>query len=146
MSGPTNPTEAHFDKGLWGWDLTQWRKLSLLWGISANLGATVYDLDADPGTNTLSSLTVPAGQVWVVESAAMVDRNTVTTYNLLTAYKSGQPIVMLEGVQPAIDRYVYWNGRITLWEDDYLSANFYGCNAGDDIVMRYGGYRMYIAE
>ena len=45
MSGPTAPAEAHFDKGSWGWDLTQWRKLGLLWGYTDRLAERAFDLD-----------------------------------------------------------------------------------------------------
>jgi len=71
MSGPTDPAEAHFDKGLWGFDGTAWRKLQLLFGYGAGYYERVEVSDAGAGNYTVVGSTVPDDEVWVVNSAMM---------------------------------------------------------------------------
>jgi len=106
----------------------------------------VYEPDATAPTDQLDGTVVPAGQVWVVESISCTDRHRVTTYNLLSVVKSGITLSIAEGIQPAADRFVFWCGRVTLKEGDRVVANFVGTVAGDDLLLRYCGYRMYVAE
>jgi len=146
MPGITDPAEPYFKDGAWGWDLTQWRKLAMVFGFSAGLGEQIYDADADAGTNVLNGTVVPAGQVWVIEFISCTNRQRICTYILHTVVKSGITVAIYEGVQAAADRYTIWSGRITLAAGDYVSCHYYGCTAGDDLLLRYGGYKMYIAE
>jgi len=146
VSGVTDPASPYFKDGQWGWDGTVWRKLPLVWGISDGIGTQLFLANAVGGVDTLSSTAVPAGEVHVIETIGCTDLTNVPTYNLIQTVKDGIGLILADLVQSAANRYTYWNGRITLWPGDYIACTFYGAVAGDDLYVRFGGYKMLIAE
>jgi len=146
MPGVTNPAEPFFKDGAWGWDLTEWHKLPMVWGYSAPAGEQLYDAASAGGNVTLQGTAVPAGQLWVIETICCTDRDTVTTYNLISCTAAPGTIMLDESVQPAADRYTFWSGRLTLAAGHKVQVVFYGTVLNDRLLVRYSGYKMYIAE
>ena len=145
MTGITNPTEEYFKDGTWGWDGTQWRKLGLLLGYYDRLaGRTVKD-NATAGENTVDSPSVPAGEVWVVQVITGIDSNTAVTKIRLVLTTGSVSIALKEDVPPAANRWLPWTGEVVLKEGDKIQAVFYGCNAGDYLVLGWWGYKMRVS-
>jgi len=142
MSGPTQPTEQYFDKGLWGFDGSQWRKLALLWGYTDRLAEQKVNLNADAGTNNLAHTTVPAGQVWKVTMHVVMNANHAITITLrgvfdgtdMLIYSHGALGAGVWGVSPPLD--------VTAKAGDILYGAFYACTAGDDLYTNLFGYKM----
>ena len=146
MSGPTDPTEAHFDKGLWGWDLTQWRKLPVLWGYSA-----IWDKDlGGTATGTVwnkSTSAIPAGEVWVLQGISI--RNLTRATVAVTVYiirASGAEIYLDYAANQALGLPMLATGLFALVEGDRVWVYVGGCQAGDVIKGGVVGYKMSLAE
>jgi len=140
--GPTQPTEQYFDKGLWGYDSTQWRKLSLVWGYTDRLADQESLADAAAGTNTLVHTTVPAGEVWVITGGSVIDAQTAATCSFLA-------------VLGGVGFFIYSYGTLTPWRysampachfvlkaGDYVQSEFGSCVLNDDLVSNVWGYKM----
>ncbi|GAG75277.1 unnamed protein product [marine sediment metagenome] len=73
--GIAKPTEKHFDKGSWGWDGSQWRKLAMIWGYSG-----IWDKDlggeASGAFYISNSSVIPAGEIWVLQAVSVRDPRT----------------------------------------------------------------------
>lgn len=144
--GPTDPSEAHFDKGLWGWDLSQWRKLSQLWGYTdrwfANLDTTATDTYVLERTGV-----VPPGYVYVLEAAALLlfDRATTSAaVEIRIEGTAGCPVV--EAATLAANTWLVWAGRATLKAGDQVQLYLNGCQVDDTFRGRVWGYKMAVAQ
>lgn len=146
MPGITNPAEPFFKDGIWGWIDDAWHKLPMVWGISEGYSQQVYIAAASAPNDDASGTPVGAGEVLVVEAITCTDRDKITTYNLMSAVVGGITLSLAEGVQPAVDRFLFWSGRLTLTQGDYVQANFVGVDDDDRLILRYSGYKMKIAE
>jgi len=146
MSGPTDPAEAHFDKGSWGWDLTQWRKLPLVWGFSdvwdENFGGT-----ADGVLYGRISSTPAAGQVFVLQGVSYT--NCTEESDEVTLYlnrASGAWVVVAYAGPLARFIPLLFTGMLVLGPGDTLVLWATGVNVGNDIRAGLVGYKMAIAE
>jgi len=146
MSGPTDPAEAHFDKGLWGFDGTVWRKLPMLWGYSDRYAETESNLSAAAGFNWLVFSTVPAGEVWVVSGMTWVNVNTACSLIAADMYDGADLYTLYYEGTPAANVYKTIQCDIVLKEGDCLKVLFGGCALNDDIYAWAFGYKMAIAE
>jgi len=146
MSGPTDPAEAHFDKGLWGWDGTQWRKLPMLWGYSDRYVEKEVDASADVGLNYLVFSTVPAGEIWVISS--VVWANLISACSTITAqlYDGAEAYAVFVETPSVADVYKATLCNLVLKAGDNLRVDFSGCTAGDVLLAFASGYKMAIAE
>lgn len=140
--GPTIPTEAHFDKGSWGHDGTEWRKFSLLWGYSDRWAETVSELNAVVGTNNLYTAAVPAGYVYVLQGADCINVNSACTREIGPA-APGSLLILVQDAG-ALAGTVTMTGpcEVVLKEGDVVKSSFVGCTAGDDLYLRVWGYKM----
>jgi len=142
MGGITDPAEEYFKDGIWGWDGTQWRKLGLLFGYRATVGENVSNLDAGEGENCLTSTPVPQGEVWVIQDIAGVNVNTSCARIAMYVCRSNREYPLLDQTSCSVYIWVIWTGNIVLSEGDCLKIRFFGCTAGDDIHLRYLGYKV----
>lgn len=142
MSGPTDPAEAHFDKGLWAFDGKSWHKQVPVWGYSEIYGEEIEDVDADAGTNQLLGSEVPPGEVWIVQAAQARDRDHIPTTITVQGHVNLQFMVLRQEATPAAAAWVYWTGLLTLSYGDRVQADIAGCTAGDHIEFRACGYKM----
>ena len=146
MSGPTDPAEAHFDKGSWGWDLTQWRKLGLLWGYTDRLAERAFDLDAAAGSNTLSLGAVPSGEVWSVSLLTAVDWTSAVTGITVQLFVGADDYYLgLRGVTAAAVS-VEIQGPIIAKTGDILRVNMGGCTLHDVLAFYVNGYKMAVGQ
>ena len=142
MTGITDPTEEYFKDGLWGWDGTQWRKLGLLFGYYDRLAGQVSTTDAAAGANTLTGDTVPAGEIYVVQMVAAIDSNSDTTRVYIRVYGGVVMMPLADEYSVTAGHWVTSTTNMVMKSGDYLDCIFYGCTAGDDLYLRWWGYKM----
>lgn len=145
MMGPTIPTEEYFDKGQWGHDGTQWRKLNLVWGYYDRLVEQVTIADASAGNNLLYHTIVPAGYLWIVRGVNVRDTPTAALcfcviYDGATAY-----YIYEYGTLVASTFRLFSPGEIVLKPGDRILSDFYGCALHDVLVSVLWGYKMKVA-
>ena len=145
MSGITDPTEEYFKDGLWGWDGTQWRKLSLLFGYSGPYSENPSNLNLPAGTSNLAGSTVPAGEVWVVQGMlAAVISSTCT--ELMLGFWNGVAIIFCKQVLPPVSGHFYdYQGTLILAAGYYPLIRVYGMTAGDVAYLYAWGYKMKVS-
>jgi len=146
VSGITDPAEAYFKDGLWGWDGSAWHKLPLLLGYSEALWLWDEDDDAGADTEIIALGAVDAGEVWIINSFSARDTNTDITRITLYLQRGDESHVVGEVFPGAVAESAIFSGRLVLREDDYLWAYFVGTVGGDDIKASATGYKMLIAE
>ena len=144
MSGITDPTEEYFKDGLWGWDGSRWRKQGLLFGYRATICATISNLEANEGTNFLESEPVPAGELWIIQMVGGMNTDSAFSSLILSIIRSNTGYPVLDQVSCAGGVWVIWTGSIVLAAGDTLKAAFLGCKSGDDIQLKYLGYKVVI--
>jgi len=87
MSGPTDPAEGHFDKGLWGFDGTVWRKLQLLFGYHSIYRELVTVAHVGDGTYWHKLTAVPANELWVINSIVTAANKAAAGMCALSVYE-----------------------------------------------------------
>lgn len=146
MPGITDPTEAYFKDGQWGWDGTQWRKLGLLWGFSEhyfeNLGGTK---DGD-GTYETSSTAIPADYIYVVQCVLICNENAARGMARIALRPANEFHAIAYKLTPARYEPTVWEGAIALHEGDQVSVQQLSCINGDVLRASIWGYKMKIAE
>jgi hypothetical protein len=142
----TDPTEAYFKNGLWGWDLTQWRKLPLIFGYTDRYAENLGGTKSGAGIYTGSMTAVPAGNIIVANY--LMARNTITapTFITLHAYDGTNYYLFTRTATPGAANPVQWDGSFVLKEGDYLEVRVHGCLDADVIEAVVWGYKMAIAE
>uniref|UniRef100_A0A6M3LHY9 Uncharacterized protein n=1 Tax=viral metagenome TaxID=1070528 RepID=A0A6M3LHY9_9ZZZZ len=145
MSGPTDPAEAHFDKGLWGYDGSEWRKLQLLWGYYDRWQEYLGETKSGDGHFTVSCAAVPAGYVYVLQMATLVNDTGARGAVRIWA-RTGSSLFFLVGkVTPAQYEPLVWTGALALKAGDYVQLQQLSCQDGDMIYCGVWGYKMRIA-
>ena len=146
MPGITDPAEAYFKDGQWGWDGTRWRKLPLVFGYSGLLGILKADTDLDTGSNHLTTITVPAGYLWIVTNVNMRYKGTPPTRMTVIIKIAGQGCDILRQLLPTSDVMYSLQGWWVWGEDDDVDLYVVGATSGDDAFMYVTGFTMAIAE
>jgi len=144
MVGPTNPSEEHFHRGLWGFDGNVWRKLQLLFGFGGVVEGSVSNTSLDAGANTLPGDTVPSGEIWIIENIAVTYVGTPPTSFRVAAIGLAGGITLFTESSVVSGVYTSWGGRVTLQAGDHLAAIVAGATDGDALYFHYAGYRMEI--
>ena len=130
----------------YGWDLTVWRKLAMLWGYTDRY---VYDLS---GTATAvyywaTTPVVAAGYIFVVQGVYIRNNSKAGTSQVIQ-FQAGGVVYHFGAYGVLIAQYIptTYNGEIALAAGDrvYVSCNL--CTIGDAIQAGVWGYRMKINE
>ena len=146
MPGITDPTEAYFKDGQWGWDLTQWRKLPLVFGYTGKLVATVLNSNLAAGNPALNTGTVGAGYIWIITNihfrytGTAPDRMRIRLVSNATNYELIRENTVVS--DDGYDRQGWW----VLDEDDKIQLLIIGATATDTAELTVTGFTMAIAE
>jgi hypothetical protein len=143
--GPTIPTEQYFDKGLWGWDGSQWRKANVFLNFYDRYTERVTFTVTVAGTNILVTTAVPVGYVRVLQSVFARNNTRITSIEiwLRTGAVYACPIVMAPNTAAG-----FGVGEVGAWamkEGDLVCAVFLGCQVGDTLELTIWGYRTQVA-
>lgn len=99
----------------------------------------VVNNNAAVGTNTLTSAAVPTAKKWRVTHIAARDLVSAITRIEVEVLQDADVIDVRHVAAPAANQLVEWQGELFLEVGDVVRANFFGCVAGDDIVLSYSG-------
>lgn len=146
MPGITDPTEAYFKDSSWGWDLTQWCKLALLWGYSDRWTEAIEGTASGAGNARARSTAVPAGYVYVLQ--ALYARHDAGAAKILRVELcDGTDYFTLDYQATAGSGTHYtWTGEVVLKEDDRVDAVVLAPGDGKKVYLYVWGYKMAIAE
>jgi len=142
MSGPTDPAEAHFDKGLWGFDGSEWQKLGLIWGYYDRWGEDLGATKSGDGTYNAITTAVPAGYVYVLQGISLV--NISGARGMMRFYAEvGVPYYTVAvSVTPAQYVPLVFVGNGVLKAGDSVVVNQLSCLNGDVLYGGVWGYKM----
>ena len=140
--GPTNPAEQYFNKGLWGWAGSAWRKLALVFGYTSGLHEEQSLTSAAGGNEMLSFTTVPSGELWVVTG--------------WTAFSvTGNPGQVRALINTGSGQKQYWRSATVVAQEAIafpcpvycpagteIKTQYRTCTAGDVIFSNIVGYKM----
>jgi len=141
-SGPTNPSEAYFDKGLWGYDGSQWRKLQLVFGYYDRWAEGLGGTKSGDGTYVKSSAAVPAGYVYVVQGISLINGSGARGPVLLHYRAGAVDVVVGFDDAPLIYQPTLFTGVLVLKEGDYVMVEQASCLNGDVLTGGVCGYKM----
>lgn len=142
----TDPTEAYFKDGLWGWVTNRWRKQPIIWGYSEFLKDDLSGTTDGSGNLDSVGSVVPAGYVYVI-CAVMVRNMTSGGSNLLCGVHLDGDFFPLRR-ENGVDRYfpVVLICSVPLGEGGAAEIHVRGAGAGDEISAIALGYKMSISE
>lgn len=144
MTGITNPLEEYFKDGQWGWDGTRWRKLNLTFGYYNRLADIVTYTMPGAATYNLYSSAVPAGYLWLVQSAGSMNSLHAVTQQIF-AWDTVNVVPLQALVTPALSVWnVYYHPGLVLKPGDQLVCAFGTCTANDVLWLKIWGYIMAI--
>lgn len=146
MSGPTDPTEPHFDKGLWGYDGTQWRRLGVVWGYADRLKLDLSETSTGGGSTTVTSTAVPAGYVYNVQTLFVWHDDPVARYTVFY-FKVGAALTRI-AFHAALPQYQFLEplGGLIMKEGDQLQAICVSLANTERVYLTAFGYKMAVAE
>jgi len=127
-----------------GWTGTKHVSLGMLWGYHDRYAEYEESLNVSVGDRSVTFSTVPAGEVWVVESFAAWSAQTDVDAIYLKAHCDGADLSLASRGFTTEHRSVELPNRIILKEGDYLWALFEGCSLNNDIYASANGYKMKI--
>lgn len=130
----------------YGWVSAAWQKNPLLIGYSGTGSEEVKNLSAAAGVNVLNGTVVPAGEIWNVYAAHLLDVNNATVQDRIGVTVSGVDVVMASTATLAASIYYPWNGSVILSPGDKIFGVFEGCTLNDDLYMRYAYVRVDIDQ
>lgn len=145
MTGITDPSEVYFKNGLWGWFNSAWRKLPMLFGVTAPIALIGSNSNLSAGYNAFNSGVVPSGYIYVITNITIMYTGTAPNVlgvgaNISTAG------YMLRNWQTIVSA-VYFGDtfNVVLAAGDYLTGFVWGATATDSCVLRSVGYSMAVS-
>lgn len=146
MPGITDPTEAYFKDGQWGWDGTRWRKLPMVWGYSDRYFEDLGGTKSGDGTYSSYGTPVPEGEVWVVQGLYISNESGARGYASLFLYVGASGYFLYNNQTPARYEHMRWDGALVLKAGDKARIFQLSCLDGDTINGGVWGYKMKVAE
>lgn len=119
---------------------------NVIWGYSDPVAQEVKELSASVGSDTLSSAPVPSGEVWVVQAIAAFDVDTDLSSIKIQVFSGGVPVHLYYADPGEANIPAVWSGEVVLPHNGYIYVTFLGTVEGDDIYLRYLGYKMKVPE
>lgn len=113
-----------------------------LFGVGGVVGERLTVVAA-AGVNTILGAIVPAGSIWVVTFACMVDTTTFTSGEALSLVRPVVGIITIaRNAGLVFNLGLNFSGQLVLAAGDRVTARFEGCVAGDNLQFCYAGYLM----
>lgn len=140
--GVTDPAEEYFKDGTWEWNGSAWVKKPLALGFSGPFSAS-NDYGATGAGNAAGTvLTVPAGEVYVVQNIILWHNAGAT--KLIQAYFYDGTYSMQSIYEPFgwSDHRYMWRGEVPLETGDVLTVSCTAPGDGKRVYVRAWGYTM----
>lgn len=122
-----------------------WVKSNLAWGYHDSYGEEVDETSVGAGSTVVVGATVPEGEVWKVEAIAIYHNDTVNREVSMNVNVNTENIGLNYSASLAPATRLFWNGAVTLAEDDYVRIVCVGLASGKYIRVQAVGYKMNIA-
>lgn len=146
MSGPTDPSEAHFDKGTWGFDGTQWRKLDMLWGYTDRYAVQQNDESNVDDWYTVNLPGPASGEIWTLYGVA-VYRSTNAEHYARVCLATAATYYSLGDVEiPLVGKFYPFPAEIVLKYGDNIRVYYEGATDGEALITVSWGYKMSVAS
>jgi len=142
MTGVTDPAEAYFKDGVWGFYSGVWQKLGMVWGFSSQYLEREVALNSGGGVETLTFSTCPTGVARVILGFSGYNNTTIADRIGLEIVTGGTTHMLHMGVSPPIYQTVDCPRPLVLVYPDVLKAVFVGCADGDTLTANAWGYDM----
>ena len=142
MSGVTDPSEAYFKDGVWGFHSGVWQKLAMVWGFSAQYVEKVSEAGVAAGNVTLSFVEVPPGVVRVVLGVAAYNDTTVVARTTMSVVQDGDTFILRITIAPVAMETALLERPMTCVAGDEVKVTFVTCVAGDNVYAYAWGYDM----
>lgn len=130
----------------YGWDLSNWRKNPISWGLTAVASGSDTTVKSGAGNATITVATVPTGYVYVING--IMSRNDTTAITQRHILGTG-------GVLFIIKEFITHTANIwaisealnyVLTAGDTIQVTHVSCADGDTIISRFLGYSMKVTE
>ena len=148
IDGQTNDVEivqqapADLAASLHGYIGGAWQKAPLLWGYSGRWEERIILANAVAGGNILTCTAVAGGEVWVLQAASIVNKNSTSGPNQIYLKSTSTYPVLAMTATIAANTSLPWDGAVVLAEGDVVRGEFGGCTLNDDLHLNVWGYKM----
>lgn len=131
---------------VYGWDLSNWRKLPILWGFMDRL-VDNFDTTIGGANVNIYSSAVPTGYIWIIQCISVRNASAgPTNYTMFMRANGSQASFFHDEQGLAQWRAAIYNGEFVLKAADDIGVNVVGGAAGNNIQARLWGYTMKVNE
>jgi len=146
MPGITDPTEAFFKDGLWGWDGSQWRRAAMLFGYTDQVLSKAVITGAGAGSHTIDGAAVASGEIWIITAMEAHDAVSAVPSIFLGANAGGVSYWIAAAGATGAGIGFSWSGTMVLEAGQKPRCVITGVTAGDSLEFNYSGYKMSISS
>jgi len=146
MSGITDPKEAYFKDGIWGWDGTVWHKLAMVFGYSDRWAENAEGAATGAGNAVAVTAAVPAGYVYVLQQAEAFHDAAAAVELLVTPTVGALLCGLVHELAAAAWVHYSWTGSLVLKAGDRIVATATAPGDGKKVHLHTWGYKMKVAE
>jgi hypothetical protein len=131
---------------LYGWDLSNWHKLPMLWGFTDILHESVSATSTASGATTVYTTAVSAGYVHIYTAYGVL--HTAAAPSDVFVRKYVNPNFYMCEVQASLAANRWQGGQINIivGAGEQLSATFTATVSGETIYLQVSGYKMKVNE
>lgn len=119
--------------------------LNIPFGYYDRYAEALGNLSATLGNNFLYGTVVPAGQIWVVTAVNIFNNTTAAGTTSFGSYDGATYFTVADSKYLTPTRVLNWGGSMFAKAGDKFYGYFSACEAGDDIYVRFMGYKMKVA-
>ena len=138
----TDPSEQYFDKGAWRWNGAAWIPRQAITNFSSLWAEDLGGTKSGNGHYIVASSTVPAGEVWVVQTMSLFNDTGARGMIRLLAHGPVPNMALQFKLVPARYEPVIFTGYLPLSAGFYLRALQFSCIDGDLLFGGVLGYKM----
>ena len=117
-----------------------------IFGYHDRLAVEENKIGSLPGTNILIMDSVPAGEVWLVDSIVAYNDTSVMSAIIVSLQLGSHTQHLYREVSPPASMPIEIKGRYVMKEDDYLRTWFQGCTSMDNLYFKIAGTIMKVPE
>jgi len=125
-----------------GLQLSEYLAMSTPLNYKESLVVQTSTTNASAGNNVLSIQGPGSDEVWILDNISVWNANKNLAYIFIYISLGGGVCYLSTLANTLAGIPAYTKGPIHLSNDQALSANFIGCNAGDDLTLQATGYIM----
>ncbi len=137
---------SDYTRPLYGWDGTVPRKLAMVWGYSDVYGEQKVNNAHPAGTVTIDFATVPAGEVWKIETLLAMNASGASGTIAFGIMRGGVELRIASILNPALQVALIAYPHATMREGDYLRLIITNTALNDYCIGHVTGYKMKVNQ